>query len=80
VSRPSLPPAVAVLIDAPRPVEEFLARVRAPVSDEELAATRELVAWFTRRYPTVRERLDYVRRAHARWRGAPRGSTGPAER
>jgi hypothetical protein len=66
IARP-LPPEVAALVDAPRPVEEFLARVRAPLSEDEIATTLEVVAWFTRRYPTVRERLEYVRRAYARW-------------
>jgi len=66
IARP-LPPEVAALVDAPRPTEEFLARVRAPLSDDEVVSTLELVAWFTRRYPTVRERLHYVRRAYARW-------------
>lgn len=62
-----LPPEVAALVDAPRPTDEFLARIRTPLTEDEIATTRELVAWFTRRYPTVRERLAYVRRAYARW-------------
>jgi len=48
--------------------EEFEARVRAPMSDEERTAIRENIAWFRRRYPTPRERLAYVRQAYARWR------------
>jgi hypothetical protein len=63
----ALPPAVAALVEAPRPVEEFLARVRAPLTEDEFTTAHELVTWFTRRYPTVRARLDYVRRAYARW-------------
>lgn len=34
---------------------------------EEIAETRALIAWFTRRYPTGAERLAYVRRATQRW-------------
>jgi hypothetical protein len=74
----ALPPAVAALIDAPRPVDEFVARVAAPLTEDERASTLELVAWFTRRYPTVRERLDYVRRAYARW-SRPLGAAAAPE-
>ena len=63
----ALPPRLAAIVDEPRPTDEFLARVRAPLTEDEVATTQELVAWFTRRYPTVRERLAYVRRAFARW-------------
>jgi hypothetical protein len=63
----ALPPEVAALVEEPRPADEFLARVRAPLTEDEVATTQELVAWFTRRYPTVHERLAYVRRANARW-------------
>lgn len=70
-----LPAVVAALCDASLPVDEFVARTQAPLTEDEVAATLELVTWFTRRYPTVRERLDYVRRAHARW-SRPLG--GPA--
>ena len=76
----ALPPAVAALVEAPRPVDEFLARVRAPLTDDELATSGELIAWFTRRYPTVRERLEYVRRTHARWSRPLVDALGPAGR
>ena len=39
----------------------------APMSDAEREELQELVAWFTRRYPSPLERLAYVRRAYARW-------------
>jgi hypothetical protein len=77
VTARALPPAVAALVDAPRPLEEFLARTRAPLTADELATTCELIAWFTRRYPTVRERLDYVRRATARWLRPLTGAATP---
>jgi hypothetical protein len=53
------------------PVEEFLRRCAGPVSDDAIEGTRELVAWFLRRYPTARERFAYVRRARARVLGRP---------
>jgi hypothetical protein len=42
--------------------EEFEAWVRAPTSEEERAEILSLVAWFTRCYPTARERLASARR------------------
>jgi hypothetical protein len=48
------------------PVEEFVRRAALPVSAETVASTAELVAWFTRRYPTARDRFAYIRRARAR--------------
>jgi hypothetical protein len=47
--------------------EEFDAYVNAPMSDDEREGIDELIAWFTRRYPTPEERLAYVRRAFKRW-------------
>ena len=42
---------------------EFDERVRRSLADEErLRDLVELIAWFRRRYPTVEERLAYVRR------------------
>lgn len=63
---------LTALHEAPTDVAEFVRRSDAPLTDEELAATRALVAWFTRRYPTGAERLAYARRAYARWRGEGR--------
>jgi hypothetical protein len=48
------------------PVDEFMRRCSLPVSAEMVQSTAELVAWFTRRYPTARERFAYIRRARAR--------------
>ena len=55
------------LYEAPMDVAEFVRRADAPLSPEEIAETRELVAWFTRRYPTGAARLAYARRAWERW-------------
>ncbi len=58
------------LHEAPLPREEFLRRLAIPLSDEERAATLELVRWFRRRYPTPLARLAWARRAHKRFLGA----------
>ena len=52
--------------EKPLSLEAFEAHLAATLADErEQETTRELIAWFTRRYPTVEERLKYVSR-HAR--------------
>lgn len=57
--------------DAPElPVDEALARMRLPLTDDEREETLALVAWFTRRYPTLPERFAYVRKRHAEWTSA----------
>ncbi len=48
---------------------EVAAYLEAPVSDEERADVRGLVAWFRGRYTTGAERLAYARRAYRRWKG-----------
>ena len=57
-------PSIRDQVDAPLPPEEFLRRVNAPLTAKEIESTRELVAWFTRRYPTVQGRFAYVRRTY----------------
>jgi hypothetical protein len=44
-------------------VARWLAR---PIAPDEVANVGALTRWFTRRYPTARERLAYARRAYAR--------------
>lgn len=52
--------------EKPLSPEEFEAQLQATLADaNEQESTRELIEWFTRRYPTVEERLRYVSR-HAR--------------
>ena len=41
--------------------EEIAAAMESP-SEDERAAVLELVHWFSRRYPTYRERARYIRR------------------
>ena len=58
--------------DAPEvPLDEALARMRQPLTDDERAETLALVAWFTRRYPTLSDRFAYVRKRHAEWTSTP---------
>jgi hypothetical protein len=76
-----LSPEMEALYLAPLPPEEFERRVRASLQElegPELENLQELIRWFTRRYPTPKERLSYVRRAYARWvRSAGRVQPGP---
>jgi hypothetical protein len=57
------------LAEQPVPLEEWRRRVAVPLSPEEIEHAHALVRWFRRRYPTVGERLAYVRRAYKRWTG-----------
>ena len=68
---PPSPEVVARLRElAERPLapEEYRARMDRVVPDLEMEEMVALIAWFRRRYPTVRERLDHVRRVMADWR------------
>jgi len=70
--RPASPEARArlkALAEQPLPLDEWHRRLAIPLSRDEIEHTQELVRWFRRRYPTVGERLAYVRRAHKRWLG-----------
>ncbi len=67
-ARRYLHPAIAALAEARLPDDEFERRIAAPLSDDELRETEALVRWFTRRYPTAKERLDYyARRKFEEW-------------
>ena len=57
---------IRALADRPLTREEFEAYVNAPMGNEEREEILALVAWFTRRYPTVAERFAYVREAYRR--------------
>lgn len=51
------------ILDEELSAEEFDERVRQITSDEtDIAEVRDLIAWFTRRYPSPFDRLAYVRR------------------
>ena len=60
------------LAEQPLPLDEWRRRLAIPLSPEEVEHTQALVRWFRRRYPTVGERLAYVRRAYKRWTGQAR--------
>ena len=51
-------------------LDEWRAQAAVPLGQDEIASTLALVRWFRGRYPTVADRLAYVRRAYARWRRA----------
>ena len=65
-------PSLAVQRPVDRPVdpdrnlspEEFQAWIDAPWAPGELEEIHDLIDWFTRRYPTVLERLEAGRRAY----------------
>jgi hypothetical protein len=62
-----LAPEIARLVDEPLTPDEFDRRLATPLSDAERAEIAELIRWFTRRYPTPKERLAYDRRKFAEW-------------
>lgn len=47
--------------------EDFAARVQAPWTDREREEFEAHVAWFTKRYPTARERLAAARHLTTQW-------------
>ncbi len=56
--------------------DEVDAGLSARRNREEMEQARALIRWFKKRYPTVRERLAYARRAHQQWaRSMPRART-----
>ena len=58
--------AVRAMAEEPLSPEEFTARLKIPMSDEEYTEIRSLIEWFCRRYPTPAERLRYARRKRSR--------------
>ena len=66
MKRQELDPEIAALVDRQVSAEEVARFLEAPVTDAEVESTLELVAWFTRRYPTALDRFAYNRRAYAR--------------
>jgi hypothetical protein len=54
--------AVAELSERRLTAEEWDAYVNAPWTEDDLRETRELIAWFNRRYPTPQARLAYARK------------------
>ena len=61
-----LAPEIAEEVEASLTVEEFDRRARA-FTEEETEEALEQIRWFLRRYPTVKERLDFARRTFAQW-------------
>jgi hypothetical protein len=67
VRRSYIAPEIAHLVEEPLSPEEFNRRVSTPLTAEEAADLADLIRWFTRRYPTPKERLAYARRKFAEW-------------
>lgn len=54
--------------EKPLEPDEFARRLALALAEEdELARAAELIAWFKRRYPTAKDRLDYIRARHVEW-------------
>jgi hypothetical protein len=66
MKRQVLDPALQEIHDRVASAEELARFLATPITEEEVESTAELVRWFTRRYPTARERFAYARRAYAR--------------
>jgi hypothetical protein len=58
---------VRELADRALSVEEFRAWADGPIGEEERRGIEELIAWYTKRYPTPAARLAHARIAHRRW-------------
>jgi hypothetical protein len=67
VRRSYIAPEIADLVEKRLSPEEFERRVATPLTAEEAADLADLIRWFTRRYPTPKERLAYARRKFAEW-------------
>jgi hypothetical protein len=66
--RQKLAPEVEAIWEERLSPEEFTRRVDAALAEtEEIAEQVELIRWFSRRYPTAKERLAYARRKYAEW-------------
>lgn len=76
--RSYLHPAGAKLDEEVLSPEEWARLEAIPIDAEERAEIRELIRWFTKRYPTAKERLAYARRKFAEVARRPR-SIRPAE-
>ena len=67
-ARQKLAPEIEAIWEARLSPEEFTRRVDAALAEsEEIAEQVNLIRWFSRRYPTAKERLAYARRKYAEW-------------
>lgn len=78
MKRQTLDPEVHALWEEPLERAEFERRVAlALAEDEEIQRLGELIDWFSRRYPTAKERLAYARRKYEEWTRTPVAITPP---
>ena len=68
-------PELGNLIAARLAPEEIDRRLRAPLNEAEMNEVADLVRWFCRRYPTVKDRLDYARRKMQQYQSEARASS-----
>jgi len=61
-------PGLAAVVERRLSSDEVRAYTEHPIGDDERSDVLALVAWFRRRYPSPAARLEYARRAYARWR------------
>ena len=67
-ARQKLAPEIEAIWEERLSPEEFTRRVDAALAEsEEIAEQVNLIRWFSRRYPTAKERLAYARRKYAEW-------------
>ena len=70
-ARQKLHPAAEAIYNERLTAEECTRYLALPPSAEESESISELLRWFSRRYPTAKERLAYARRKYAEWTRPP---------
>ncbi len=71
MKRQELAPEIAEMYETPLTLEEFERRSAVRPTEEEIAELMSLVRWFTRRYPTAKDRFAHVRRKYVEWTRNP---------
>ena len=70
-TRPEAAARVRAYAERRLTAEEVRAQLAVPIGEQEREEAVALIRWFRRRYPDPLSRLAFVRRAWARWSGAP---------
>lgn len=71
MKRQELSPLIAEEQERAVTLDEYQRRMAVRPTDEEQAEFADLVRWFVKRYPTVKERFAYVNRKYAEWTRNP---------
>ena len=61
------------------PLDQWRARLAAPISPDEREEILALKRWFCHRYASPAERLSYARRTYLRWQKAVAFGSRPAD-